>query len=281
MLSASAADAPRTDPEAAARVLQRALAAEVRRAGFDRVVLGLSGGIDSAASCLLAANALGPGNVTALALPVSGSSDASIEHARLVADAAGIELETVDLSPVLEALESTLPGSGDDRMRRGNLAARARMIALYDRSAAIGALVLGTSNKTEALLGYTTLWGDMAAAIQPLGDLYKTEVRSLARHLGCPDVVVDKPPTADLWAGQTDEDELGFTYAEADLVLFQWLDMGRKPEHLIEHGFDERLVTEIHRRVVGSAFKRTPAIVLKVSARTVGMEYRLPRDAGT
>jgi len=121
----------------------------------------------------------------------------------------------------------------------------------------------------------------MAAAIQPLGDLYKSEVRALARHLGCPAVVVDKPPTADLWAGQTDEDELGFTYADADRVLFQWLDMGRTPEQLVEHGFDQRLVSEVRRRVLGSAFKRAPALVLKVSARTPGLEFRLARDAGT
>ncbi len=281
MLSASAGDAPRTDPRAAAKVLAGALGDEVRRAGFARGIVGLSGGVDSAATCLLAARALGPGNVTAVALPVGGSSPRSMEHARLVAAAAGVELRALDLGPVLAALEAALPGSAADRVRRGNLAARARMIALYDLSAAEKALVLGTSNKTEILLGYTTLWGDMAAAIQPLGDLYKCEVRALARHLGVPAAVVEKAPSADLWEGQTDEGELGFTYDEADRVLYQWLDCGRRPEDLIRTGVPEPLFRAVERRVVGSSYKRRLPLVLKVSSRTVSMEYRLPRDAGT
>jgi len=281
MLSASAAAAPRTDPVAAARVLARALAEEVRRAGFERVVVGLSGGVDSAAVLGLAARAFGPDGVLAVHLPVAGSSPEARDHAALAADTFGTALRSVDLSGVLAALEAALPGSAGDRVRRGNLAARARMTALYDLSAAERALVAGTSNKTEALLGYTTLWGDMAAALHPLGDLYKGEVRDLARHLGVPAAIVDKPPTADLWAGQTDEAELGFTYAEADLVLYQWLDMGRRPEDLVKGGLDPRIVEAVRRRVLASAYKRNPPLVLKVSSRTVGMEWRMPSDTGT
>jgi NAD+ synthase len=279
MLSAHAGEAPGTDPAAAAAVLARALGDEVRRAGFARGLVGLSGGIDSAVSLLLGAKALGPGNMLAVALPVAGSSPKSMEHARLAAEAAGVELRVVDLSATLAALEAALPGG--DRVRRGNLAARARMIALYDLSAAEKALVVGTSNKTEILLGYTTLWGDMAAAVQPLGDLYKSEVRALARHLGVPAPILDKPPSADLWEGQTDEGELGFTYEEADRVLYQWLDCGRLPADLVRAGVPEPLFRAVERRVMGSAYKRRMPVVLKVSSRTPGVEYRLPRDAGT
>jgi NAD+ synthase len=281
MLSASAGDGPSTDPAAAAAVLSRALGEEIRRAGLSRAVIGLSGGVDSAVSLFLAAKALGPGNVTAAALPVGGSSPLSFEHARLAAAAAGVALKVLDLAPVLAALEAALPGAAEDRVRRGNLAARARMIALYDLSAAEGALVVGTSNKTESLLGYTTLWGDMAAAIQPLGDLYKGEVRALARHLGVPAPLVDKAPSADLWEGQTDEGEMGFTYEEADRILHQWIDRGRRPADLVASGVPEDLFRAVERKVLRNAFKRRMPLVLKVSSRTVGMEFRLPRDAGT
>jgi NAD+ synthase len=281
MLSASAGDAPRTDPAATARVLEGALACEVRRAGFARGIVGLSGGVDSAVSCALAARALGPGNVLAVALPVAGSSPAAMEHARLAAAAAMVELRVVDLGPAVAAMEKALPGSAADRVRRGNLAARARMLALYDLSASEKALVVGTSNKTEMLLGYTTLWGDMAAAIQPLGDLYKCEVRALARHLGVPAPVIEKAPSADLWEGQTDEGELGFSYDDADRVLYQWLDCRRRPEEMIRAGVPEPLFRAIERRVLGSAYKRRLPLVLKVSSRTVSHEFRLPRDAGT
>jgi NAD+ synthase len=281
MLSASAGDAPGTDPAAAAPVLARALAGEIRRTGHERGVVGLSGGLDSAAVLLLAAKALGPGNVLALALPVRGSSPESLEHARMTAAAAGVELRVHDLSAALDALEAALPGSGKDRVRRGNMAARARMIALYDVSAAERALVVGTSDKTEILLGYTTLWGDMAGAVQPLGDLYKTEVRALARHLGVPAPVVSKPSSPDLWAGQTAEGELGFTYEDADRVLYQWLDCGRRPADLIAAGIPEPLFRAVEKRVLGSAYKRRMPLVLKISSRTVSMEYRLPRDART
>ena len=281
MLSASAGDAPRTDPAAAAGVLAKALGDEVRRTGLSRGLVGLSGGIDSAVSLLLGARALGPGNMLAVALPVRGSSPASLEHARLAAGAAEVELRVVDLGPVLDGLEAALPGSSADRLRRGNMAARARMIALYDLSVAEKALVVGTSNKTEILLGYTTLWGDMAAAVQPLGDLYKCEVRTLAGHLGVPGPILGKAPSADLWDGQTDEGELGFTYDDADRILYQWLDCGRKPEDLIRGGVPEPLFRAVERRVLGSAYKRRMPVVLKVSSRTVTMEYRLPRDART
>lgn len=281
MLSANAGDAPRIDPAAAERVLVRALRDEVHRTGFRRGVVGLSGGIDSAVVAALAARALGAGEVVAAALPVRGSAPSSLEHARLAAAAAGVALRVLDLGPALEAAEAALPGAGADRTRRGNLAARLRMAALYDLSAAERALVVGTGNKTEILLGYTTLWGDMAAALHPLGDLYKGEVRALARHLGVPAPILDKPPSADLWEGQTDEGELGFTYDDADRVLYQWIDLHRRPEDLVASGVPAGLMRALRARVHGSSYKRRPPLVLKVSSRTVSMEFRLPRDAGT
>jgi NAD+ synthase len=275
----SSPSAPHLNTELAERVLVAFLREEGKRAGFERLALGLSGGVDSAVAAMLAVRAVGPGHVHAFALPAHESSQESVEHARLVADAGGFALTVRSIGPAADALIASLPDATP--LRRGNVHARLRMIFLYDASAALPALVVGTSNKTELLLGYGTMFGDLASALNPLGDLYKCQVRELARHLGVPNVVVDKAPSADLWPGQTDEGELGFTYAEADAVLWRLVDQRATPEQIVAEGFPAALVSKIVRIVTRSQFKRRQPMIAKLSARTIGWEFRYPRDWGT
>ena len=195
-------------------VLVAFLRCELARAGFDKAVLGLSGGIDSSLSCFLASEALGAENVLALLMPYRTSSPDSAKHARQVIEVTGVSSEMVDITPMVEPYFEKEPQMSN--VRRGNVMARMRMIVIYDRSVVWNGLPIGTSNKTELLLGYGTIFGDMASAVNPIGDLYKAQVRQMARAVGVPEVIVQKPPSADLWAGQTDEGELGFTYAEVD-----------------------------------------------------------------
>lgn len=275
----SSPSAPRLATELAERVLTAFLREEARRAGFERLVLGLSGGVDSAVAAHLAARAVGPANLHAIALPARESSPESLAHARLVADAGGFALEVVEIGAAAESMLAALGPTTP--LRRGNVLARLRMIALYDASARLPALVVGTSNKTELLLGYGTLHGDLASALNPLGDLWKCQVRQLARHLGVPAVVVDKPPSADLWPGQTDEADLGFTYDEADAILHRLVDWRSSPEEVIAAGFPEATVRRIVRTMMRNQFKRRPPMIAKLSARTIGWEFRYPRDWGT
>jgi NAD+ synthase len=275
----SSPSAPRLDTDLAERVLVAFLRDEAKRAGFTRLVVGLSGGVDSAVATLLAARAVGPANVHAFALPARESSAESFDHARLVADVGGIALTVREIGPAAEAMIASLGETTP--LRRGNVYARMRMIALFDASAALSALVVGTSNKTELMLGYGTLHGDLASALNPLGDLWKCQVRELARHLGVPAVVVDKPPSADLWPGQTDEGDLGFTYAQADAILHRLVDWRSSPEEVVAAGFDEALVRRIVKTMMRNQFKRRPPMIAKLSARTIGWEFRYPRDWGT
>ena len=273
-------NAPPLDTELAEAVLVRFLRSELHRTGLRKLVLGLSGGIDSAVAGLLAARAVGPENLVALALPSAESSPQSLEDARAVAAAGGFELGVV---PIGDAAAGLIPQLGADDvpvtpLRRGNVMARLRMIVLYDVSARVSGLVVGTSNKTELLLGYGTLHGDMASALNPLGDLYKRQVRDLARHLGVPAAVIDKPPTADLWTGQTDESEMGFSYDEADAVLFQLVELRRSEQDVVAAGFPAALVRTIVSKMVRSQFKRRPPVIAKLSQRTIGWEFRYPRD---
>jgi NAD+ synthase len=260
----------------ARRMLLRFLQDGVRRHGFQRVVLGLSGGLDSALTAMLAAEALGADQVRVVALPYHLSDPASLAGARQVAECAGLDLEIIPISAMAEPCLQQVPA--DDRRRRGNVLARLRMVVLYDLSARDGALVLGTSNKTELLLGYTTLWGDSACALQPIGDLYKTQVRALARHVGVPAAILERPPTADLWAGQTDEGEMGFTYEAVDRLLARMVDDRVGPDRLLEEGFDPALVRRVRTLIRRSQFKRCLPPVAKLSARTVGLDFRYPRD---
>ena len=265
--------------EAVRKVLTGFIDNEVRKAGFHRVVVGLSGGVDSSLSAYLAAEALGPQNVWGILMPYRTSSPESAEHASMVVRALGINSLTVEITPMVDAYFTMF--SDADQVRRGNKMARERMTVLFDHSARLGALVLGTSNKTELLLGYGTLHGDMASAVNPLGDLYKTQVRQLSRHLGVPAAVVDKQPSADLWEGQTDEAELGFTYEEVDKVLCLLVDQRYEVTELVgERLFDEKFVRAVARRVQTSQYKRRLPVIAKISSRTIDRDFRYARDWG-
>ncbi len=258
-------------------VLANFLAEELRAAGLQRYVVGLSGGLDSAVAAALAVKALGTEGVLALALPGPTSSPESLAHAQEVAQALGVELRTVDLAAAASQLASTL-GCGQDRLRFGNMLARLRMTALFDAAKAEAALVLGTSNKSEILLGYSTLFGDHAASVHPLGDVWKTHVFALGRHLAIPRVVVEKPPTADLWPGQTDAGELGFDYLEADPILFYHHDQGFSEEKLMAAGFDAQLVTRVLAAYRRNRFKWRPTVIARVSASCINVDRILPRN---
>lgn len=266
-------------PELARKILTGFIRTEIHRTGMQRAVLGLSGGIDSALSCYLAAEALGPENVLAVRMPYATSSADSLAHARQVIDETGVQSATVEISGMVEALYTNFPDAGE--LRRGNAMARCRMIVLFDQSADFNGLVVGTGNKTEILLGYSTIYGDAACAINPIGDLYKTQVRQLARALGVPKAILDKPPSADLWAGQTDEGELGFTYAEADRLLYRLVDLRYRPEECIEAGFEADFVETVVGRVRRNHFKRIMPPIAKLSNRTVGYDFLYLRDWGT
>jgi NAD+ synthase len=241
--------------------------------------VALSGGVDSALSCFLAAEALGVENVLALRMPYRTSSLDSLEHAQQVIDLLGVQSLTIPITEMVEPLFTHFPEMS--ALRRGNIMARARMIVLYDQSEAFRGLAVGTGNKTEILLGYTTLYGDSACALNPLGDLYKTQVRQLARAMGIPEAIIQKPPSADLWAGQTDEGELGFTYAEVDQLLYLLVDQRYSPADCVEAGFAEDFVKKVVERVRRNHFKRVLPPIAKLSNRTVGYDFLYLRDWGT
>jgi len=266
------------DPELVTQILEHFIREEITKVGFHRAVVALSGGIDSATTCALCARALGPENVLAVRMPYRTSSPSSLEDAQAVIDRFGVQSETVDITPMVEPLFERFPDM--DKKRRGNVMARERMIIIYDRSVAFNGLVVGTGNKTEQLLGYTTLFGDSACAINPLGDLYKRQVRQLAAYLDIPPQIIHKPPSADLWVGQTDEEELGFTYDEADQILYLLYDARWTVEDVVELGFPRALVEGIVERVRRNQFKRMPPVIAKLSLRTVGIDFRYPRDWG-
>ena len=260
------------------QILVDFLRSETHRAGFRRGVLGLSGGVDSALVCILAAQALGPENVLAVRMPYKTSTPESYDHAALVLKATGVQEITVPITDIVDPLFTRFPEA--DAVRRGNAMARARMIVLFDQSAATGGLVIGTGNKTEMLLGYTTLYGDSACALVPLGDLYKTQVRQLARALGVPEVILAKPPSADLWRGQTDEGELGFTYAEVDRLLLLLVDGRYSPEACVEAGFDSAFVQAVIDRIRRNQYKRMLPPIAKLSDRALGYDFLCPKDQG-
>jgi NAD+ synthase len=267
------------DPDLTRRVLVGFLRSETARAGFERGVVGLSGGLDSALTCFLAAEALGPKNVLAVRMPYASSAPDSLEDAAEVIRQTGVGELTYSISEAAAPLLASLPPK--DYIRRGNILARLRMIVLYDQSAAFRGLVLGTGNKTELLLGYTTLFGDSACALNPLGDLYKTQVRQLAAAMGVPAHILAKPPSADLWPGQTDEGELGVTYDEVDRLLFLLVDERRLPQACTEAGFSPVMVRKITERIRRNQYKRLPPVIAKLSNRTIGYDFLYLRDWGS
>jgi NAD+ synthase len=251
---------------------------EVQKVGVSKVVLGLSGGIDSALVAFIAAEALGPENVHAICMPYKTSNPESEEHARLVASACGINFSVVPITAMVDAYFDMFPDA--DNMRRGNKMARERMTILFDNSALLRALVLGTSNKTELLLGYGTLYGDMASALNPIGDIYKTQVWQLSAKMGIPSEVIEKQPSADLWAGQTDEEELGFSYRHVDELLYRMVDHRLTKSELVAEGFEEEFINSIYSKIQNSHFKRRLPVIAKVSNRTIDRDFRYARDWG-
>ena len=263
------------DTDVARRVIGQFIRGQLRQAGFDRLVLGLSGGIDSALVAFLAAEAIGADRLLCVLMPYRTSSDASRTDAEAVVRQLGAASELVEISPMVDAFFGSQPDAAP--LRRGNFMARQRMAVLYDRSVTWGGLVVGTGNKTESLIGYTTLFGDNACAFNPIGDLYKSQVRQLAQAMGVPEAVIRKAPSADLWPGQTDETEAGFSYPVLDRLLFWRVDKRRSDEEMTALGFDPELVARVDRMIATSEFTRQVPPIAKLGPRTAGVDYLYPR----
>ena len=262
--------------EIARKMLTGFIKDEIAKSVMKRAVLGLSGGIDSALSAYLSAEALGPENVLAVRMPYRTSSADSLSDADLVIQALGIQSLTVPITDMAEPLFAQFPDMSNGR--KGNIMARLRMTVLYDQSVAFGGLVMGTSNKTELLLGYSTIYGDSGVALHPIGDLYKTQIRQLGAALNLPESVRTKAPSADLWVGQTDEGELGFTYADVDQVLYLIVDERYTLDEVVAEGFARPFVEGVWRRVKINHYKRTMPNIAKLSRRTIGHDFLYLRD---
>jgi len=258
------------------KVLVAFIRGEFGRCGCGKALLGLSGGVDSAVSAALAARALGPRNVLGLVMPYGKAFPEDVRHAAAFASRLGISQERIDIAPQIDLYFAAHPTKS--RVRRGNKMARERMSVLYDRSAREGGLVLGTSNKTELLIGYGTIHGDMACAINPIGDLYKTQVRDLAAHLGVPAPIRGRAPTAGLWPGQTDEGDIGLAYEELDDILYRLVEGRQGRSEIVKAGHAAAAVDRVLRMVRSSAFKRIMPPIAKLSTRSVGHDFLYPYD---
>ncbi len=273
------------DTDVARRVIGEFIREQLRQAGFQRAVLGLSGGVDSALVAYLVTEAIGADKLHAVLMPYRSSSAASRSDAETVVADLGCSSELVEITAMVDGYYGADAGpgaSGTDgltasALRRGNFAARMRMAVLYDRSVTWGGLVVGTGNKTESLIGYTTLFGDSACAFNPIGDLYKSQVRQLAVAIGVPDAIIRKAPSADLWPGQTDESEGGFSYPVLDRLLFWRVDRRRSIEEMADLGFAPAMVERMDRMVAGAEFKRQVPPIAKLGPRTAGVDYLYPR----
>jgi NAD+ synthase len=263
------------DTEVARRIIAGFIRGQLRQAGFERAVLGLSGGIDSALVAYLTAEAIGAERLLCVLMPYRTSSPASRADAETVVDRLGCASDVVDISPMVDGFFGD--ASDASSLRRGNFMARMRMSVLYDRSVTWGGLVVGTGNKTESLIGYTTVFGDNACAFNPIGDLYKSQVRQLSAALGVPDEILRKAPSADLWPGQTDEAEAGFDYPTLDRLLFWRVDKRRSVDEVVAQGFEPELVERVDRMIAGAEFKRQVPPIAKLGPRTAGIDYLYPR----
>lgn len=249
---------------------------QIEKAGMTRAVIGLSGGIDSALSAYLAAEALGGENVLAVRMPYRTSSESSLLDAEKVIETLHLPTVTLPITEMADPLINQFPHMSS--IRKGNIMARLRMVILYDQSVEFGGLVMGTSNKTEFLLGYSTIYGDSGVALQPIADLYKYQVRQLARALDVPKTIIDKAPSADLWEGQTDEGELGFTYEAVDQVLYLLVDERYTVDEVVDEGFERGFVDNVWRRVKANHYKRTMPNIAKLSKRSIGHDFLYLRD---
>jgi NAD+ synthase len=273
------------DTGVARTVIAAFIRGQLRQAGFERAVLGLSGGIDSALVAYLVAEAIGAERLLCVLMPYRTSAPESRADAEEVVRRLGCASELVDISPMVDGYygsDGVAGSSGPEGLdaaplRRGNFMARMRMSVLYDRSVTWGGLVVGTGNKTETLIGYTTLFGDSACAFNPIGDLYKSQVRQVAAAIGVPEAIIRKAPSADLWPGQTDETEAGFSYPELDRLLFWRIDKRRAVDEVVAKGFERSMVERVDRMVAGSEFKRQVPPIAKLGPRTAGVDYLYPR----
>lgn len=266
------------DCEVTLKLLTSFIVDELSKPGFKRLILGFSGGLDSAAVAYLAVRAVGKKNVVGVLMPYKSSHPQNISDAEEMLAELGVKRYSIDITPQIDSYFEKFPDA--DNNRRGNKMARERMSILYDLSHIERALVIGTSNKSEILLGYGTIFGDLACAINPLGDLYKTQVRLLARYLGVPEKIIAKAPSADLFTGQSDEEDLGFTYDDLDRLLYLLIDERYTPEQCEKAGFLRAMIVKVIDMIVKNQFKRSTPIIAKLSNRTVGIDFRYPRDWG-
>ncbi len=267
------------DTDVARRVTGEFIRGQLHQAGFQKALIGLSGGIDSAIVAFLVAEAIGADNLLCISMPYATSSRESLTDADAVVGKLGCHHMTIEISAMVDGYFSSAAPDGATAvpLRRGNFMARMRMATLYDQSVPWGGLVVGTGNKTEGLIGYTTHFGDNASAFNPIGDLYKSQVRLLAVALGVPAQIVRKAPSADLWPGQTDEAEAGFSYPELDRLLFWLIDKRRSPDELVALGFAAATVERVLRMIAASEFKRQMPPIAKLGPRTPGVDYLYPR----
>ncbi len=255
--------------------LERFLDNEVRKTGIQKVVVGLSGGLDSAVVAVLAHKAFGD-DLLCVKMPSQYSSQSSLDDADALCRDFGMRSETASIEPMLRAYEELNPDL--DNLRKGNFSSRMRMSTLFDISARENALVLGTSNKSELMLGYGTLNGDLASAVNPIGDLYKSEAFELARYLNVTPSIIEKPPSADLWDGQSDEDDLGYTYAKLDEAMKLYVEDRLTRDEIVRKGVDAQMLDMVIGRIFRNHFKRKMPVIAKLTSRTLNHDFNYPRD---